>query len=104
MEEDAPEKTVKIGANLPELIKEDLMKFLRAHKDVFAWTAADMPGINPESCIASMSTRRTSRLGKRGGPRKERQKAIDEEVEKLLNADFIKEVQYPDWLANGKKG
>lgn len=29
----------------------------------------------------------------------ERHLAIAEEVEKLLQADFIEEVQYPDWLA-----
>ena len=30
----------------------------------------------------------------------ERQKVIDEEVDKLLTADFISKVTYPDWLAN----
>ena len=27
-------------------------------------------------------------------------RAIEEEVSKLLEADFIQEVQYPEWLAN----
>ena len=30
----------------------------------------------------------------------ERNRAIAEEVRKLQEADFIKEVYYPDWLAN----
>ena len=30
----------------------------------------------------------------------ERQKAINEEVDKLLQAGAIREVEYPDWLAN----
>ena len=30
----------------------------------------------------------------------ERQKAIDEEVNKILQAKAIREVEYPDWLAN----
>ena len=30
----------------------------------------------------------------------ERQKAIDEEVDKLLEAGFIRKITYPDWLAN----
>ena len=30
----------------------------------------------------------------------ERQKAINEEVGKLLQANAIKEVEYPEWLAN----
>ena len=30
----------------------------------------------------------------------ERQKVIDEEVDKLLATSFIRETTYPDWLAN----
>ena len=30
----------------------------------------------------------------------ERDKAVAEEVRKLLKADFIREVYYPDWMAN----
>lgn len=30
----------------------------------------------------------------------ERQQVIQAEVEKLLEAKFIKEIEYPDWLAN----
>ena len=30
----------------------------------------------------------------------ERNKTVTEEVEKLLEADFIRELFYPDWLAN----
>ena len=30
----------------------------------------------------------------------ERQKTINEEVDKLLQADAIREVEYPEWLAN----
>ena len=30
----------------------------------------------------------------------ERDRAIEEEVRKLIEADFIREVHYPDWLAN----
>ena len=30
----------------------------------------------------------------------ERQKTIDEKVDKLLEAGFIRETTYPDWLAN----
>ena len=30
----------------------------------------------------------------------EQQKTIDEEVDRLLAADFIRKVPYPDWLMN----
>jgi hypothetical protein len=30
----------------------------------------------------------------------EKQKAIEEETQKLVKANFIREVKYPTWLAN----
>ncbi len=37
---------------------------------------------------------------KKRGSAPERQRAAAEEVDKLLKAGFIREVSYPDWLAN----
>ncbi|KAK3012431.1 hypothetical protein RJ639_008333 [Escallonia herrerae] len=41
-------KTVRIGSNLKEDTKLKLVNLLRTYVDIFAWTAADMPGIDPE--------------------------------------------------------
>ncbi|KAK3020511.1 hypothetical protein RJ639_045453 [Escallonia herrerae] len=41
-------KTVRIGSNLKEDTKLKLVNLLRTYADIFAWTAADMPGIDPE--------------------------------------------------------
>ncbi|KAK3005789.1 hypothetical protein RJ639_016874 [Escallonia herrerae] len=41
-------KTVRIGSNLKEDTKLELVNLLRTYVDIFAWTAADMPGIDPE--------------------------------------------------------
>ncbi|KAK3003449.1 hypothetical protein RJ639_018209 [Escallonia herrerae] len=41
-------KTVRIGSNLKENTKLELVNLLRTYADIFAWTAADMPGIDPE--------------------------------------------------------
>nr|XP_017250762.1 PREDICTED: uncharacterized protein LOC108221391 [Daucus carota subsp. sativus] len=38
-----PEKVTYVGALLQEELKNKLVKFLRNNRDVFAWTAADMP-------------------------------------------------------------
>ena len=45
--ENDPEKGTKIGADLEEKIKKDLIHFLRENIDVFAWSHEDMPGIDP---------------------------------------------------------
>jgi hypothetical protein len=47
LEDGSPEKTTKIGADLPPQIRKSLIQFLRNNKDVFAWSHGDMLGINP---------------------------------------------------------
>ena len=61
-----------------------------------------MPGINPTIMVHKLNVspifspiRQKKRVFAQ-----ERDKAIAEEVRKLLKADFIREVYYPDWLAN----
>ena len=61
-----------------------------------------MPGIDPSIIVHKLNVSPSSppiRQRKRVFTQ-ERDKAITEEVQKLLNADFIREVYYPDWLAN----
>ncbi|KAK3000990.1 hypothetical protein RJ639_022170 [Escallonia herrerae] len=42
------DKTVRIGSNLKEDTKLELVNLLRTYADVFTWTAVYMPGIDPE--------------------------------------------------------
>ena len=99
---DDPNKVTNIGALLPEPLKAEITKFLQENSDVFAWTAADMPGISPDLITHKLnidSSRKTVKQKKRNfAP--ERQEDIKEEVEKLLKAGFIEEIQFPEWLAN----
>ncbi|XP_017256327.2 uncharacterized protein LOC108225883 [Daucus carota subsp. sativus] len=44
---DEPEKVTFVGVSLPKDLKVEFVKFLRNNRDVFAWIAADMPGIDP---------------------------------------------------------
>ncbi|XP_023891886.1 uncharacterized protein LOC112003895 [Quercus suber] len=81
-------KVLKIGTALPTSMKEKMISFLRANQDVFAWKHEDMPRIN----------RKNAKKQRIFAPK--HNKAVTEEVEKLLEADFIKEVFYPNWLAN----
>ncbi|XP_077242335.1 uncharacterized protein LOC143882811 [Tasmannia lanceolata] len=99
--EDDQEKLVKIGLTLKDDSREELVRFLRKNADLSAWTA-DMPGIDPEVTVHKLSVDPTCRpvKQKRRHFAPERQQAIMEEVEKLLRADFIQEIKYPDWLAN----
>uniref|UniRef100_A0A2N9J5E4 Integrase catalytic domain-containing protein n=1 Tax=Fagus sylvatica TaxID=28930 RepID=A0A2N9J5E4_FAGSY len=102
LEDGHPEKTTKIGANLPPKMKESLVQFLKNNKDVFAWSHENMPGINPSIISHKLNVDPSLRSvkKKRRVFAPERNNAIMEEVDKLLAANFIREVFYPDWLAN----
>ncbi|KAK3009069.1 hypothetical protein RJ639_015084 [Escallonia herrerae] len=41
-------KRIRIGSNLKEDTKLKLVNLLRTYENIFAWTVADMPGIDPE--------------------------------------------------------
>jgi len=44
---DNPARKVKNGANLPPLVKEELIKCLRANSNLFACSPEDVPGMYP---------------------------------------------------------
>ncbi|GKU94475.1 hypothetical protein SLEP1_g7971 [Rubroshorea leprosula] len=91
-----------IGTKLTPIEKQELVGFLKANKDVFAWTSADMPGIPTSVAVHKLSISPLRKLvaQKRrlfGG---ERLTASKEEVKKLLQAGFIRRVDYCEWIAN----
>ncbi|MCI08609.1 hypothetical protein A2U01_0029686, partial [Trifolium medium] len=43
-----PSKGVKIGTGLPDLAKEQLKPCLRENADLFAWSATEMPDLDPK--------------------------------------------------------
>ena len=102
LDESRPEWTIRMGtlASLP--IRRALAAFLRMNLDVFAWSHEDMPGIDPSVIVYKLNVNLAYspiRQKKRVFVQKQ-DKAIVEEVRKLLEAGFIREVYYPDWLAN----
>ena len=47
LDESNPERCTRVGADLEEKNKKDLVQFLKKNIDVFAWSHEDMPGIDP---------------------------------------------------------
>ena len=95
-------QTTRMGTLASPMILQDLAGFLRMNQDVFTWSHEDMPGIDPSVIVhrlnvnpASSPIRQKKRVFAQG-----RDKAVVEEVRKLLEVGFIREVYYPDWLAN----
>ena len=100
--DDDPGHLVYIGSKLTEDLKSLLTQFLRRNRDIFAWKQPDMGGIGPTVITHRLNTSPSFKpvKQKRRSFAPERQKAINEEVGKLLQAGAIREVEYPEWLAN----
>ena len=100
--DDNPERLAYIGSKLAEDLRILLTHFLKQNKDVFAWKQADMEGIDPTIITHRLNVSPTFKpvKQKRRSFSSERQKAINEEVGKLLQAGAIREVEYHEWLTN----
>ena len=100
--DDDPEHLAYIGSKLAKDLKGLLTQFLRQNRDIFAWKQADMGGIDPAIITHKLNTNPSFKPVKQKhrsfAPK--RQKAINEEVSKLLQVGAIREVEYPEWLAN----
>ncbi|KAJ8478747.1 hypothetical protein OPV22_022474 [Ensete ventricosum] len=97
-----PDRLVKVGSELAENQQVQLVDFLRKNVDVLAWTPNGMPGVDPEIAQHYLNISPDARPVKQR-PRKfapDRQKAIEDEVIRLLDAQLIEEVKYPTWLSN----
>ena len=70
--------------------------------DVFTWTHSDMAGINlkhaSDKLNAIPSAKPVRKKVRRFHPNRHR--VIQKEVDNLLEVGFIKEIKYPEWLAN----
>ena len=96
------EKFFQIGAQLPPQEKEELVEFLKRNINVFAWDACDAPRIDPAFICHHLNVNLTI-TPKKQPPQslsREHADAIRDKVMKLKQARAIKEVFYPEWLAN----
>ncbi|RVW13922.1 hypothetical protein CK203_089964 [Vitis vinifera] len=79
-----------------------MQNILRQNHDIFAWAHSDMKGIHPSIASHRLNVFSTARPVRQRIRRfhPDRQRVIRNEIDKLLEAGFIREVSYPDWLAN----
>ena len=70
--------------------------------DLFAWSAADLPGVDPQVASHKLSIYKEARYvsQKKRKLGEERRQAAKVEADKLLSAGFIEEAQYTTWLSN----
>ena len=95
-----PKKTASIGAQLNPIVNTALREFLRENWDIFAWHPSDMPGIQRELAEHSLNILKGFKPVKQtlrcfSEPKRQ---AMGEELAKLIEAGFIREIKHPDWL------
>jgi len=95
-------KKFKLGGPLSEDTRRQIAGVIERHLDTFAWSASDMPGIDPDFLChrLAMDPQVRSVRQRRRKFNEERRQVIHEETHKLLAAGHIREIQYSEWLAN----
>ena len=92
------DRTTRIDTLTNPTVRLAIVAFLKENQDVFAWNHEDMPGINTSVMVHRLNVSPSFppvRQKKRVFAQK-RDRAIVEEVSKLQEAGFIKEVYNPD--------
>ncbi|VFR02738.1 unnamed protein product [Cuscuta campestris] len=97
-----PSRMVRIGANLPEDLKAEITRVLREYAGIFAWSVADMPGIDRSIICHRLAVRDGSRpvRQKKRYLASDRRDFVKKEVKDLLSvaikgqalADFLVEM------------
>nr|GEZ59833.1 reverse transcriptase domain-containing protein [Tanacetum cinerariifolium] len=94
--------TLRSSRIIPLEWRKELCGLLRRNLDIFAWKPADMIGVSHHIAEHSLNIRKGCPpiRQKKRGQAPERNNAIYEEVEKLVDAGIMKEVHYHSWLSN----
>jgi hypothetical protein len=97
-----PDRTIFIDTKMSLEEQAKLLQFLDKNSDVFAWSTSDLIGVSREVIEHKLQVHPNVK------PKKQKLHKMSEEkievakdkVQQLLDAGFIREVRYPQWLAN----
>ncbi|GKB71488.1 hypothetical protein Tco_0932900 [Tanacetum coccineum] len=99
---DFPDQEISIGGTLSAKGRTELCALLKRNLDIFAWQPSDMTGVPRSIAEHKLNIRKgySPVRQKKRGQAPERAKAIQAEVQKLVEAGIMREVYYHDWLSN----
>nr|GEZ80879.1 reverse transcriptase domain-containing protein [Tanacetum cinerariifolium] len=99
---DFPDQEVAIGGMLSEKGRTELCSILKKNLDIFAWQPSDITGVPRSVAEHQLNIREgySPVRQKKRGQAPERAKAIQAEVQKLVEAGIMREVYYHDWLSD----
>nr|GFA41794.1 reverse transcriptase domain-containing protein [Tanacetum cinerariifolium] len=97
-----PDQKVAIGGTLSAKGRTELCSLLKENLDMFAWQPSHMTGVPRSVAEHQLNIREgySPIRQKKRGQAPERAKAIQAEVQKLVEAGIMREVYYHDWLSN----
>ncbi|WP_458473062.1 hypothetical protein, partial [Haemophilus sp. SZY H57] len=100
--EEGEHRPTFLSANLTQEEVGSYVKLLKEYRDVFAWNFKEMPGLDPKIAVHKLAVKPGVRPVKQAQRRfrPELIPLIEDEVNKLIEAGFIREVKYPTWIAN----
>ena len=99
---DGLKKFTYVSTLLSNKEKEQLQHVLLGNTDVFAWSHSDMVEIDPTLASHKLNIITSTKPFRQKIRRfhQNRYQIIQTEVDNLLRAGFIRDVKYPEWLAN----
>ncbi|KAA0054065.1 hypothetical protein E6C27_scaffold318G001370 [Cucumis melo var. makuwa] len=99
IEEPSP---IFMSAQLSDDDENEYVNLLKEYRGVFAWSYKEMHGLDPKVVVYLLAIKPehqpVKQVQRRFRP--ELISQIKEEVNKLIKAEFIREVKYPTWVAN----
>ncbi|KAK4394066.1 Transposon Tf2-12 polyprotein [Sesamum angolense] len=95
-------RLIYISVSLTHREEGTYIALLNEFKDVFAWSYKKMPGLDPKVVVHHLSVKKGARPVKQGQRRfrPELIPLIEDEVNKLIEVGFIREVKYPMWISS----
>jgi hypothetical protein len=96
-------RPIFISANLDSSFREGLIKLLKEYKDCFTWDYSEMPGLD-HSIVEHRLPIKPGFKPHKQPPRKiykdEVLADVKKEVERLIDANFIRPCRYAEWISN----
>ena len=92
----------QVGASLKDEDKVGMLLFLIQNVDIFAWSPYEVPRVDPKFIVHRLNVDPLF-PPKRQKPRrltKEHVEAVKLEVKRLKEVGVIREIFFPEWLAN----
>jgi len=102
LREDHPDWCIKISAELKDPLRGQVIALLRQYTNIFTWTTQGMPGVDLKVMTHRLGIRPCFQpiKQKKQSFSSERARVIKVEMEKLMEVQYIQEVDYPHWLEN----